>query len=138
MFSRVLIAFVILSVAAVGFGEQSEDTPEPASFRSVLIRDLTKYFAPQYGEDIGVDYQLFRDGPTITGVSYPKYYLWLTVSESGKIRVEGAARVAAIQKHFEVTDFIFREVINNRPELLERAFPKALISAIRAKAASSR
>jgi hypothetical protein len=76
MFSRVLIAFVIVSVAAVGFGEESEDIPEPASFRSILIRDLTKYFAPQYGDDIAVDYQLFRDGPTITGVAYPKYYLW--------------------------------------------------------------
>src|ERR1043166_5303751 len=133
MLSRLLIAFVIVSVAAVGFGEQSEDIPDPASFRPILIRDLTKYFVSQYGKDSAVDYQLFRDGPTVTGIAYSKYYLWATVSEADKTRVEGAARVAAIQKHFEVTDFIFREVINNRPELLERAFPKALISAIRAK-----
>jgi hypothetical protein len=135
MFSRTLIVISLLVAAvAAGFGEESEDIPDAASFRPFLIRDLTKYFAQQYGDGIGVDYQLFRDGPTITGVAYPKYYMWVTVSDAGKTRVEGAARVAAIQKHFEVTDFIFREVIQKRPELLERAFPKGLISTIRDKA----
>jgi hypothetical protein len=140
MFSRTVIAaFVVIALGVAALGEQSisEDIPEPASFRSFLIHDLTKYFAPQYGADITVDYQLLRDGPTITGISYPKYYLWLTVSQSGKTRVEGAARVAAIEKHFEVTNFVFRKIIKKRPDLLETTFPKAIVPAIRAKAASS-
>ena len=137
MLARTLIVtFLVGAAVGLGFGEEPEDIPDARSFRSFLIRDLTKYFAPQYGDGITLEYQLFRDGPTITGVAYPKYYLWVTVMEAGKTRVEGAARVAAIQKHFEVTDFIFREVIQKQPELLDRAFPKALISTIRDKAST--
>ena len=94
MFSRTVIAaFVVIALGVAALGEQSisEDIPEPASFRSFLIHDLTKYFAPQYGADITVDYQLLRDGPTITGISI-RDNLWFTVSQSGKTRVEFSRR----------------------------------------------
>jgi hypothetical protein len=66
-------------------------------------------------------------------VAYPKFYFWVTVSEtaaSNKL-AEGAVRVAAINKtSFDVSHFVSVEEIRRRPAILGTIFPPAVIERI--------
>lgn len=90
------------------------NVPEQKDFDQVLRRDLEKYFKSKYSDRISIKYEFLREGPTQTGIAYPKYYLWVTILD-GKNKVdEGAIRVAAIEKErFEVTHFLKRSEIND-------------------------
>ena len=82
-----------------------------------------------------MDYELLRDGPTQSGVAYPKFYLWLRATNAEKTVIEGAVRVAAVdKKRFDVTDFVPRADIVSRPDALDRIFPQAVIEKILTKA----
>jgi hypothetical protein len=78
-----------------------------------------------------VEYKLLRNGPTQSGTSYPKYYLWVKVRNSGILLHEGAARVEAIErKRFEVTNFLSREAIQTTPSEVGAVFPSALVPSV--------
>ena len=111
------------------------NVPSTNDFRPFLIRDLTAYLKPTHGDKLTVDYELLRDGPTPSGVSYPKFYLWLRATNAEKTVIEGAVRVAAVdKKRFDVTDFVPRSEIVSHPDSLTRIFPQALIEKIHTKA----
>jgi len=111
------------------------NVPEAKDFRSFLIRDLTTHLKPKLGEGITVDYELLRDGPTQTGLAYPKFYVWVTVTKPDKSVVDGAARLAAIDgKKFQVTTFVSRSEILAQPQALASVFPQLLLDKIRTKA----
>jgi hypothetical protein len=81
-----------------------------------------------------VTFELLRDQPTIAGIAYPKYYVWVEVrSAEGLLRV-GAARVAAINRSFEVTNFVPAETINLDAGSVSSVFPAALVSDITKRA----
>jgi len=108
--------------------------PSDESFNSILNRDLLKYFQSSLkSEKLNVSYQLLRTAPTQSGVSYPKYYAWVTVkSETGVILEQGAVRLAAIEKvRFEVTNFISSKEIQVAPDKLGPVFPSLLIPNIK-------
>jgi hypothetical protein len=139
---RFLFAVVLL-VSPCAFGQFRDladthiagNVPTATDFRPFLVRDLTTYLTPTQGEGITVDYELLRDGPTQSGVAYPKFYLWVTVTKPDKSTAEGAARVAAIEKkEFQVTDFAPRAEIVAHPENLAAVFPKTLLEKIWSKA----
>ncbi len=103
------------------------NAPSSSQFPILLARDLQSYFqAPR------VDFELLRQGPTQSGVSYPKYYLWVKVrNSSGGLASEGAVRVAAIdQVRFEVTNFLSAQEIRATPAAIEQVFPRPLIESI--------
>src|SRR6266550_2261815 len=60
------------------------NVPSTNDFRPFLIRDLTAYLKPTHGDKLTVDYELLRDGPTQSGVAYPKFYLWLRATNAEK------------------------------------------------------
>ena len=136
-----LLAFVLLTrachaqIPGVAESHIASNVPGTNDFRPFLIRDLTAYLKPTHGDKLTVDYELFRDGPTQSGVAYPKFYLWLRATNAEKAVIEGAVRVAAIEKkRFDVTDFVPRSEIVSHPEMLTRIFPQALIEKIHTKA----
>jgi hypothetical protein len=107
------------------------NVPASDQFSNLLARDLQSHFqAPR------VDYELLRQGPTQTGISYPKYYLWVKIrNSSGGLAAEGAVRVAAIdQVRFEVTHFLPAQEIRETPTTVERVFPRPLVESILAHA----
>lgn len=111
------------------------NVPDAKDFRQFLVRNLTAHLKQTLGEGITVDYELLRDGPTQTGIAYPKFYLWVTATKADKSTVDGAARVAAIgKKEFLVTTFIPRSEIVAHPEALGSVFPQLLLDKIRTKA----
>lgn len=111
------------------------NVPSTDDFRPFMIRDLTAYLKATHGDKWTVDYELLRDGPTQSGVANPKFYLWLRATNAEKTVIEGAVRVAAVdKKRFEVTDFVPRSEIVSDPDTLPLIFPQALIEKIHTKA----
>jgi len=106
------------------------NVPPAADFDRLLKRDLKAHF-----NGLTVQYELLRDRPTQSGTAYPKYYLWVRSIEGGKVVLEGAARLAAIERtRFEVTSFLAAEKIRSSPSEIDRIFPAALKKAIVDKA----
>jgi hypothetical protein len=113
------------------------NVPPGKLFDELLTRDLNDYFC-RNSNDCKVQYELLRDGPTQSGTSYPKYYLWVRFTKGGTVAGEGAVRVAAIdQKRFEVTHFLSRELISQAPSQVASIFPAALVNKIVEKAHTS-
>ena len=75
------------------------------------------------------------DGATQSGVAYPKFYVWLHATNAEPSVIEGAIRVAAIdKKRFELTDFVTRAEIVSHPDSVTRIYPAALVEKIHTKA----
>lgn len=110
------------------------NVPPKDEFHRLLRRDLVGYFSSPGQPPAEVEYELLRDGPTQSGVSYPKYYVWLRVVQPGVPDRHGAARLAAIQRQrFEVTQFLSEAEIERDPSQLDQVFPAAVAERIRAK-----
>ena len=109
-----------------------ENVPSPGVFDKILERDLLAYFHKEIGKTASnVKYRLLREGPTQSGLAYPKYYLWVIVKNGSVNITEGAVRVEAIEKkRFEVTHFVSKEEIQKQPEQITSIFPKLLIPSI--------
>src|SRR5262245_41712414 len=83
------------------------NVPSPNDFDRLLTRDLEAYFRARAGKVLRVKHELLCDGPTQSGVAYPKFYLWVQAFEGTRVAERGAVRVAAIdRKEFQVTDFL--------------------------------
>jgi hypothetical protein len=122
-------------IPGVAESHVARNVPRANDFRPFLIRDLTAYLKRTHGDKLTVDYELLRDGPTQSGVGYPKFYLWLRATNAEKTAIEGAVRVAAVdKKRFDVTAFIPRPDIVSHPAALDVVFPQALIAKILTKA----
>lgn len=92
-----------------------------------MTRDLKFYLDRHSQMNLRVEYELLRQGPTQTGIAYPKYYAWVKGFDGSRVVLEGAARIAAIEKtRFEITDFLSRQEIDTSPSKVEKTFPAAL------------
>lgn len=97
--------------------------PDQSKFDSLLARDLVGYFS-QNSELVKVNWEFLRDGPTQSGTSYPKFYLWVKVYQNNKLLKEGAARIQAIEKtRFDVTDFVDLNQIKPKTKDIYSIFP---------------
>lgn len=103
------------------------NVPKTQEFDAYMKRDLASYLCKSV-DNCRVEYQLLREGPTQTGISYPKFYVWAVCSQQDKVLTEGAARVAAIDKRgFTVTNFVTRKEIQESPRRIQELFPAALV-----------
>jgi hypothetical protein len=129
---RCPLAFLVAAVLVVrcAVGQEHPDIPSAAAFDSVLNHDLRAYFGPADASPVTISHELLRRGPTITGIAYPKYYLWLEVRSRGQLVRVGAARVAAIDKRFQITQFIPAQYITEHPDSVRGVFPAALVEGI--------
>lgn len=104
--------------------------PDKDHFDILLNRDLEKYFSTLYGT-VTVHWEFLRVGPTQSGVSYPKYYLWTKVNNGQNLVTSGAVRVAAIDKtKFEITDYVDINQIRNKSTDIYSIFPRAVCEKI--------
>src|SRR5262249_3284982 len=87
-------------------GHIAANVPDTANFKAFLIRDLNSYFSSSLQKPVKVEYELLRNGPTQTGIAYPKYYAWVRIYEGSTMLEEGAVRLAAMNRTaFDVTHF---------------------------------
>ena len=134
---RLTVALVSLAIAACVADpiQQSHidgNVPAPADFHRLLQRDLDAYFR---GKGSSVRYEMLRDGPTQSGVAYPKFYAWVSItpSTSGS-PLEGAVRLAAIDKlKFEVTEFYSTDAMRSSPEQIYAVFPRPVAEKIKVR-----
>jgi hypothetical protein len=98
-----------------------------------MVRGLTEYFSKRAGSPVRIVYEYLRTGPTVAGIAYPKYYLWVCATKpSGESAAVGAVRVAVIDSTIEVTHFFPRAYIEKEPTSLDAVFPKSVVVAIHA------
>ena len=108
------------------------NVPPAEQFHRFLKRDLQAFFSNRHGSSVAISYALLHDGPTQTGIAYPKYYLWVKTENSAGPIEEGAIRVAARGRtRFELTHFMPKRDIQTDPAGVEQVFPKALAQDIR-------
>ena len=108
--------------------------PDDKDFDSFLRRDLEKFFSARYSKSVTVRWEVLRQGPTQTGIAYPKYYLWVVVTEGNAQFSEGAVRLAAIdKKEFDVTDFVDVADIRASRQDISSIFPQPVCEKIRSK-----
>lgn len=111
-----------------------EGNAPPVGFDKIMKRDLTAYFQKSKGKGVTIDHQYLRIGATQSGVSYPKYYLWVNVYRNKKLVDAGAVRVAGVeQTHFEVTNFLSKSQIKKYPQQIDSVFPQPVCERIRQK-----
>ncbi|MBC8136333.1 MAG: hypothetical protein H8F28_10645 [Fibrella sp.] len=100
------------------------NVPVAKDFEAFLSRDLRTYFKARLKKPVEVKYEPLRNGATQSGVSYPKYYLWVTVFVNKKMMTQGAVRVAAVdKKRFDITDFLSVSELRKSPEAIDSTFP---------------
>ena len=108
------------------------NVPDTSNFDGILRRDLVAYFRANGQADADrVEYQLLRDAPTQSGISYPKYYAWVQPFAANVALPAGAVRLAAVERsRFEVTNFVTKSAIQSNRASVEAVFPAALVPAI--------
>ena len=112
----------------------SANVPPQEDFDRLLRRDLAAYFSSKEAASPRIEYELLRDGPTQSGIAYPKFYIWVRAySPDGSAR-QGAARLAAIERQrFEVTHFVEQGSIAQNPSQLDALFPPPVAARIKTK-----
>jgi hypothetical protein len=114
----------------------SANAPPASSFSRILERDVRAYLAAHRLPSRKVRIEPLRKGATQSGVSYPKYYIWVRATGAAKHHVEGAMRIVAIdQARFEVTDFTPADMVRSDPASLAAIYPSPIIPGIRQHAA---
>src|SRR4051812_38534942 len=111
----------------------SPNVPADENFDKELSRTLTYYMCAGYSDKCVCKYELLREGPTQSGISYPKYYVWAKSIDGGKVTSEGALRLEAEDKTFGVTHYLSKKDILADPSELDPIFPAALKDKILAR-----
>lgn len=136
-----LLVFLICFIP-VAFGQSVAESniqanvPDAKDFRALFVRDASEYLSTKVGRRVSVEYELLREGPTQTGVGYPKFYAWVrAIGEDKQPVLEGAMRLSAIEKkRFQITSFLAKKEIVVAPARIEEIFPRPLLPKIREKA----
>jgi hypothetical protein len=111
------------------------NVPDASQFSRLLERDLNAYFKTRGVRNPNSRFELLRQGPTQSGIAYPKFYLWVWVSSGKNNAAAGAVRVAAVgRERFEITDFLSEEEIREAPNQVGSVFPAPLVRAIHKRA----
>jgi hypothetical protein len=116
------------------------NVPSSADLEPFLRRDLNAYFANErHLKNVKVEFEFLRDGPTQTGISYPKYYIWVRINGGKSAADRGAACVSAVdQKGFDVTMFASEREIRADVPALKFVFPGPVCEKIKAKLGTSK
>jgi hypothetical protein len=107
---------------------------EQTDFERVLTRDLESYFSEIFETPVTVEFEMLRNIPTQSGVSLPKFYLWVILKNGQTTFEKGAVRVASInRKFFEITDFLSIDEIRLNPDKIYMIFPGPVCEKILSK-----
>lgn len=108
------------------------NVPPDAAFMPLLQRDVRAYLVTKKLPSKSLEIEPLRKGATQSGVSYPKYYVWIRAADNAGHRIAGAMRVAAVNRvRFDVTDFTSAASIRSDPASLASIYPAPLIPVIR-------
>jgi hypothetical protein len=130
------LALLLMQGTACATGTDSTDSARTVAeprVDSLMRRGLQQYFTQRDGAGSQLRYSYLRSGPTITGIAYPKYYVWIDSRRGDSLLAEGAARVALIDGTIEVTHFLSVAAIRLNPSGVDSVFPPPVAAVIRAR-----
>ena len=112
---------------------ENESYQSQEDFDKSLKASLTTYFRELRSDDqLEVSAELLREGPTATGLAYPKFYVWVTLVKDGQSIESGALRIAEISvKNFEVTNYLSSKEISLNLDQLNEIFPNEVVEKIK-------
>lgn len=117
--------------APVDDSHVSANVPPGAAFTALLRRDVRAYLNANRLLSKNLEIELLRTVPTQSGVSYPKYYIWVRTSDGAGHSLGGAMRVAAVDRvRFEITNFTPAAAIRSDPTVIDPVYPAVLIPLI--------
>ncbi len=100
--------------------------------------DLEGALAAFFDSDVTVDtYEFLREGPTVTGIAFPKYYLWVHGVNAG-VAFRGAVRVVDQNGTIVATQFLSDAEIRGQQGSVGTVFPAPLVPAIIERAAAGK
>ena len=113
------------------------NVPPEDVFSTYLERDVLAYMRAEISPKItDVKTTLLRQGATQSGIAYPKFYLWVVATSKGGAVIDGAARIAAVDRAgFKITRFLSKKEIKDDPQAVTSTFPAPIVPDILAKAA---
>jgi hypothetical protein len=113
------------------------NVPPEDVFSTYLERDVLAYMRAEISPEItDVKTTLLRQGATQSGTAYPKFYLWVTSTSKGGAVIDGAIRVAAVDRvGFKITRFLSSKEIKDDPQAVASTFPAVIVPDILAKTA---
>jgi hypothetical protein len=105
------------------------NVPPEDVFSTYLERDVLAYMQAEVSPKIiDVKTTLLRQGATQSGTAYPKFYLWVVATSKGGAVIDGAARVAAVDRvGFEITRFLSSKEIKDDPKAVASTFPAPIV-----------
>jgi hypothetical protein len=116
------------AMAAIQASHIDANVPPEASFGTFLQRDVRAHLVAGGQPSGTLEIELLRKGPTQSGVSYPKYYLWIRAAGDTGQRVEGAMLVAAVDRvRFNILKFTPAASVRSDPSSLAAIYPALLI-----------
>ena len=130
---RVAILVLLGACGASDDGRQAAAAPYGPALDSLMQHDLTAYFSRRAGAPVRISFAYLRRGATVTGIAYPKYYLWVVARDASGAQVlaEGAVRAAGVDTAVEVTHFLPATFIRSHPEGVDSVFPAGVVPEIR-------
>ena len=100
------------------------------------IKKLVNYKYAKAGNYI-VTCEFLRNGPTVTGIAWPKYYLWISIFNSNTydLAADGAIRLALLgyeeaTRKVDITDYVCFNNEKQNKEDFTRVFPQAVCEKI--------
>ena len=124
--------FLFSGGASISQSHIEGNVPEENNFDKLLHRDIELYFTKLFKYKVIIKYEFLREGPTQTGIAYPKYYLWVKIWNGKELIKEGAIRIAAVEKtHFDITNFVSKDEIINGSINIYEIFPKPVCEKIK-------
>lgn len=92
-----------------------------------LTRDLNAYFAGRANTPAVKSFEMLRDGPTQSGLSFPKFFAWVVLLDGR----EAAVEVAAIdKKEFRIVQVFFASDIAKDRQVMNEQFPPPVIETV--------
>lgn len=135
MIKIIFVAFITL---AVSFGQgcnaplhnyqdRLNSQSDQVNLNPDLQISLEDYFRLEQKKNVTVKYEYLRKAGTETGMSFPKYYVWVEISDGLSFLQKGAARLSGTDTNkFEVTHYLSESEIKANPANVYSIFPKQL------------
>jgi hypothetical protein len=111
------------SLAAIYSSLGSNDvSPEQSAG---LKKALEQRFQHRLDQSTVLEFELLRGTGTTTGISFPKYYVWIKLNSQGQDVEQGIVRLAEVDTaQYEVTDYFSSADIKRAQHKVYETFPR--------------
>lgn len=120
-----LIIICCIYSACVPSFVKNEDSSSDKEVEDIINSALNKHFEDIWKRKVAIKSLFLRKGKTVSGTSFPKFYVWVEIYENNRILEDGAARIGITdEQEVYITDYLNRAEIKNTPQQIFEIFPR--------------